>query len=409
VPSSPPPAKSVNASEPSSPLARRSELSEGSPPPVLTRLEDDSSDDVTIVPTGEDLEDKETVPVDRIDLELKTPASLPRALGIWGDMRYVFAVMFGLRRIKVELAETESEIEAEKRSRDKQLAELARLAIADESVTTPAVEEGREKLMELEGARSKKAGAAAAAEEAIGAIVRERDKVAAERTESVAGFEAEVAGLGAEIEPLEKKRADLHKSVREFKLKVDAFDKKIEVHEGKLDSDDPSEVVEAEAAIASLRAERETIAAEEPILATQLQEIEPKLRDLMARRGELSKKISRLKRAEDESVVRTEERVAAVRAHKLVVDRAAKDMSREQNELLTDLGQVLYDDPPPPVVRLALPLKERVVTLARLKDRAVALREERASIEALPLIRGAAIWVLILGAIGAGVFLALTV
>jgi chorismate mutase len=166
-------------------------------------------------------------------------------------------------------------------------------------------------------------------------------------------------------------------------------------------------VVEAEAAIASLRAERETIAADEPILAAQLREIEPELRELLARRGELGKQISKLKRAEDESVVRSAERVAAARAHKLVVDRAAKDMSREQNELLTELGEALYDDPPPPIVRLALPLKERVVTLARLKDRAVSLREERASIERMPLLRGAAVWLAILGVIGAVGFLLL--
>lgn len=397
----------ADASAPAVPIAP----SAFTPPPVVTTPppatptptpidididdDDDDDDDPTVIPTGNE------PPARRPgSLELKTPAALPRKLGIWGDMRYVFTAVLGVRRIKRELAETEAEIEAEKRSRDKELAELARLAIADESVTAVVVEDARERLVELEGARSRKAGAAAAAEEAIGAIMRDRDKVAGERNQSITNLEAEIEKLSNRIEPLEKDRAEVNRAVREFKLKVDAFDKKIEAHEGKLESGDPSEAVEAEAAIASLRAERATIAAEEPVLAEQLAAIEPELRDLKARRGELHKKISKLKRAEDESVVRSEERVAAARAHKLVVERAASDMSREQTELLTELGQKLYDNPPPPIVRLALPLKERVATVARLKDRAVSLREERASLETMPLVRGALVWLAIAGVAG---------
>ena len=393
----PPPPPKAKTPAPSPEPERRAD---GSPPPV--RVESgsiDDDDDPTIVPTGDE--------PDPGALELRTPAALPRSPGLWGDMRYLFTVVFGLRRIRVELAETEAEIEAEKRSRDKQLGELARLAIADESIQTPMVEEAREQLVELEGARSKKAGAAAAVEEAISALQRERDKVAAEREKKVAELEARVAEVTAEIEPLEKQQAEVNRAVREFKLRLDNYDQRIDTEELKLDSGDREVAAEAEATIASLRAEREAIAADEPALAEKLAEIEPRLRELKARRGDLTRSISKLRRAEDESVVRSEERIAAARAHKLVVDRAAADMSREQNELLTELGQKLYDRPPPSIAPLILPLKETTVTLARLKDRATALAEERASVDRWPLFRGVAMWLLIAAAIGAAVYFAL--
>lgn len=394
------PAPQADTPEPELPRAEGSPapmpLAKASPPEDSVELDDDP----TIVPTGDEREVE--------SLELRTPAALPRALGIWGDMRYVFTVLFGLRRIRVELAETESEIEAEKRSRDKQLAELARLAIADDKIDTPVVEEARERLVDLEAARSKKAGTAAAVEEAIHTLQRERKKVAAERETKIAELEAEIAALVGEIEPLEKQRAAINRQVRDFKNKVDAYDRKIDARELELESGDAAAAVEAEAAIASLRAEREGVAAEEPVLARQLADIDPELRELKARRGDLTRTIARLRRAEDESVVRSDERIAAARAHKLVVDRAASDMSREQTELLTALGGKLYDRPPPSIARLALPVKETTVTLARLKDRAVALAEERASIDRMPLLRGAAMWLLILGVLGAAAFFALT-
>ena len=337
--------------------------------------------------------------------DLRPPASLERHPGVWGDMRYVGTVVFGRSQLRRNLRETEMEIEAEKRSRDKELTELARLAVTDESLTTPLIEEARDRLVELEEVRSREAGAAAAAEQAIGSILAERDKVKDTRAKEVIKLEDEITAIEERLAPLEKKRQSIGKRARGLVDQLESFDHKIAAKGRQAgENEDPAEAGAAEAALAGLRAEREVVARAQPELATELSEVDPEIRDLKAEKGELAKAANKLRRAEDESIVRSEEKVVAVRAHKTVVDRAAADRTREQNDLLREVGELLFQQPPQSIARLAKPLEERAAKLESLKADAVDSREKIDSVERWPLVRGLVIWLVIAAAIGAIVY-----
>lgn len=363
-------------------------------------------EDPTLIPTGEEefgFSKRESAP--RRTDSLPTPASIPRRPGLLGDLGYVISVAVGRRRARRGLVETGQEIEAEKRSRDKEFIELARLAISDTRVTGELIEEAREHLVGLEEARARKAGAAAAAEETIAVIERERDKVKRARVAELAELEVKITELDDELAPLAKQIAALKRRIRVFKRQLQGFDDRIAAEDEQASSrSEPDAVAEAEASIASLRAEREALFAEEPPLAEELGDLAPRIRELKARRNELARAQSKLRRAEDESIVRSEERLAAARAHKAVVDRAAQVMARDQQELLCDVGAKLYEDPPAPVAHLATPLAERDAKLEKLKSGAVELREKLDCIESWPLVRGALLWVVVAAIAGAAVW-----
>lgn len=385
-----------SAASPSRPVpAARSEPAAAPSRPIVASRSEPSlrDEDATLVPTGDEAENR--------SMPLPRPPALPRRAGLWGDMRYVLTVPFGLRRLRQDIEDTELEIEAEKRARDKQMIELARLAIADESIVTADVEKARDQLIELEAVRSKKVGAAAAVEEAISSLARERDKVRSQRETEIAELESNIADISSELEPLERKRHSVQRRIRDFKDQLASFDDRIADDEARCAAAEPEARAEIEAALASLRAERETLTADEPELAAALAEIEPPIRELKARRGELTRQVGRLRRKEDDSVVRSEERIAAARAHKIVVDRAAADMSREQNELLRGFGETLYRRPPVALAKLITPLRDRTDQLAELKAKALSLKDQRASVERWPLVRGTLLWLIALAALGA--------
>ncbi len=366
---------------------------EGSPLPVRRPITSPPhrAADATVIPTGDEV----------MPAELRAPAALQRQSGLWGDMRYVGTVILGRRALGLELKETGLEIEAEKRSRDKELTEFARLAVSDPNVTDPVVDQAREKLVELEELRSRKAGAAAAAEQAIDSILRERDKVKDEREQDVSKMEAEIAAIEAKLAPLEKRRVEIGKRAREAVEQLERYDKRIAAETDALKEVSAPDAAAGEATLAGLRAEREVADRRQPVLASELAEVEPVIRNLKTEKGELTKHASKLRRAEDESVVRSSEKITAARAHKLVVDRAAADRTREQNELLRDLGEDLYRQPPAAVAHLASPIEDRAETLERLKNRATVAREKLESIEHRPLARGIILWLLVAGAVAA--------
>ena len=338
--------------------------------------------------------------------DLRPPASLPRRSGLLGDMLYVGNVVVGRARLRRRLRETEMEIEAEKRSRDKELAEFARLVVTDETLSSPLIDEARDQLVELEVNRSREAGAAIAATQAINTILRDREQVKEIRKKEAEELEANISSLESKIASLEKKRSVVGSRARKLIEQLKSFDLKIaaseRAHQDR-DSTDSTEFAMATAALAGLRTEREVLAGGQPELTRELIDVERLLRELKAERGECSKRASKLRRAEDESIVRSEEKVVAVRAHKTVVDRAAADRTREQNELLRDVGERLYNEPPDSIAHLAKPLDERVVRLESLKADAVESKEMIASVEQGPFYRGVLLWLVLAFAV-AGFF-----
>jgi hypothetical protein len=293
---------------------------------------------------------------------LRIPVGLPRRRGVLGDLQYVYTVVLGVSRARRQLGEIDRLLDEAKTIREQRLAELGRQAASDGRLTLPAIEQGREQLYLIEEHRSQRSGLIAACDEELATLERERDEERTARSAELVAAREEIVRIRQSLEPLEKKIGATRRRAQRLGSVLGVLDEKITGQETGLAG---TAADEAAATIASLRAERETIAAEEPALAAEIDDVEPKIASLRATRSDAEKRIGRLESLERDETVRTDEIRAAILARKAVEERAAADLVRAKDTALRELGERLYVDRPGELQRRLLELTDLVGAVNR--------------------------------------------
>jgi len=333
---------------------------------------------------------------------LRSTAALRRKRGLAGDVRYVPTVVFGVRRVKRELAELEARQATRQQSRRHHLVTLGRTAVTS-AFDHPALGPAREQLTAVEDERSQHAGHVAAADAELIRVRREREASAKQYLVDRAALDAELAALGKQLEPLDKEAAGIKKRAAVLRDSLAKIDHKIADTEASLVSVKGGKLDRAgiQAELATLRADRKTIQADEPVLAGELDALNPRIAAVEAARGEAVRKRADLERAEQDDQRRAEELLAAIGAKRKVVDRATADAEVLRDKILFQLAERLYVDRPDDLTPQLAPIDEIDLELASADRRAMELREILASIDRWKVARGLAMIVVVLAALGA--------
>ena len=400
-------------------------------------------DDPTIVPTGDDSRppgmrgdpsqittdrferaDPTEPPSDRTDativhtgrpaaltgtINLRPEASLPRRRGPFGDMRYIFTVLFGVARARREVAAIEIVLAREKAERKERLVALGRAAVVSEKFAHPAMGPAREQLGTIEEERSRFAGQVAAADSELEHVKRERGKRSKQSAEEVSQLAADIAAIDKKLEPLEREALLARRRAADHKEQMAKIDARIAATEASLVSvkvareDKPAIMAE----IASLKADRESVRRDEPVIASQLDGLAPKIAALEATRDEKRRKLGELREREDDDQRRAQDLITAISAKRVVVERAQLDAETARDKALFGLAERLLIDRPSQLGRAFEPIDDIDLAIATRERRAMELREVLGSVDKGALVRGIAVMLVILGAAAAGVILAL--
>ena len=331
---------------------------------------------------------------------LRVLPSLPRRRGVLGDVLYVHTAVFGVAGSRRELAAVEKKLAAEKKERDRRLVELARVALADGELESTTLAGGRDALLDLEEKRSRRAGAIAAADEEIAALERDREEDRTRATRELAALKREIQAIEEKLEPLERKAQAARRKATRLRETLAELDRRIEREEASLPGQAARDRgAEVEANIASMRAEREEVAREEPVIAAELDDLEPAIASLTSARGDARARAARLEADEEAAVVRTAEKITAARARKAVEERARGELEREQEEALRGLGEKLNVERPLDLMPRLKPIEEHEVAIATLERRRVELGELVAGVDRWAFARGLLYLAVVLGAI----------
>jgi len=326
---------------------------------------------------------------------LRLPPTLPRRRGLVGDVVYLYTAFVGVARTRRELSAADRKLEAEKEARRRRLADLARLALADTTLASPTLARGREEIIELEDQRSRRAGAAAGCDADIAGLEREL-----EEEQKRIGLELETLRRGSKemlekVEPLHRRlRAAVRRGNR-LQESLSELDRKLTRQRNRLGKLSPDRVPSAEAHLASLLAERRAMALEEPIVAAEIDDLEPAIASLIAARNEAGVRAARLEREREEAVARTAEKVAAARARRVVDERAEAELAQAQEDALRALGERLGVERPPELATRLRGIEEHEVAIATLERRQLELTELLTAVDRWTLARGI-LWLLAL-------------
>jgi chromosome segregation ATPase len=340
---------------------------------------------------------------------LRTIAQLRRRRGVGGDMRYVLTAIFGLRRVRRELAALEAERTTHLQSRRRQLITLGRAAVGADGFEHAALASAREQLAGIEEKRARHAGQVATADAELQQVTRDREAKAKQHADELAVVDGELAELGKALEPLEKEFSGVARRAADLRDGVRRLDEKIAFTEAKLSSAELEQEGRAaiQAEIASLKADRKALQAEEPQLASSLDSLHPQIAKLEGARADARRRRAELEEAEREDLQRTADLLAAIGAKRKVVDRAVGDAESRRDKIMFELGEQLYVDRPDSMAPELSPIDEIDVELGTVDRRMMELRETVQSVDRWKIVRGAALWILVLGAIGYGVAVAL--
>jgi hypothetical protein len=341
---------------------------------------------------------------------LRDAPTLPRRPGVAGLLAYVLTAWRGVRRARKELAAVDAELASLKAARAERLAELGRAAVADDRFDQTAVRTSRDELADIEERRSRHAGAAAASDAELEAIEREREREHHRLAREIEADEAEAARLDAELAPLERDAAATRKRAAELKDTLASIDRKMSAAQASLVSvkGQAADRAAVEAELASLRADRQAVARDEPTIAAALDALLPRIAALTAERAAATERVTAARRGQEQARARAADRVAAVEARRKVEARAVAEAQGDRDRALVELGERLYVDRPRDLTRRLDAVEQRDVAIATAERRAIELRELIASVDRGAVWRGAALWLLLLGAAAAAAILIAT-
>jgi hypothetical protein len=325
---------------------------------------------------------------------LRIPLGLPRRRGFLGDLAYVYTVAFGVARAHRQVGEINRLIDEATATRNERLIALGRTAVVDSGLTLPTVEEAREQLFQIEERRSMRAGHITACDEELAGVTLEHGQERTARDGELVRLRDEVGRLGDKLAPLEKTLTAARRRAQRLGSQLGVLDEKILGRESSLGNAPGGEPPASsdEAAIATLRAERQTIAAEEPTIASQIDDVEPTIAALRGGLVENQKRIAILEEEARDQEVRVAEIRAAIVARKAVEERAFAELGRAQERALRDLGERLGIDRPDELRKLLVPVERSELRLAELQRRLLELGELVGAVNRRALFRGIA-WI----------------
>ena len=357
---------------------------------------------------------------------LRNSAALPRKRGLAGDLRYVATVVFGVRDANRELAALQAKQATRQQSRRHHLVTLGRTAVtlpewiepdrsnggagSGERAEHPALGPAREQLSSVEEERAQHAGHVAAADAELTRVRRDREAKARQYQADLAALDAELLAITRKLEPLDKEAAGIKKRAADLRDSLRRIDGKIASTEASLTSVKAGklDVAAVQAELATLKADRKAIRRDEPVLAGQLDALSPRIAALEAARGEAQRKREELAAAEQEDQRRVEELLTAIGAKRKVVDRATAEAEARRDKILFQLGERLYVDRPTHLTGQLAPIDEIDVEFGIADRQMMELREIVSSIDKRKVARGVALILLILAAIGALIFLVIS-
>jgi prefoldin subunit 5 len=333
---------------------------------------------------------------------LRPSAALRRKRGLYGDVRYVFTALFGVRASRRELAELEHRQGLRQTSRRRHLVTLGRTAVITDSFDHPALGKSREQLGAIEDERSQHAGAVAASDAELERVRRDREAKAKQYVVDISATDAELAELQKKLEPLEKEATTARRRGQELRESLQRIEKKIAETEALLNSVKGEKMDKAgiHADIATLKADKQAVLRDEPVIASQLDALNPRIAAIEAQRAELKKKRADLEKAETEDHRRTSELLEAIGAKRKVVERAAADAETARDNTLFALGERLYVDRPKTLAAQLAPIDTIDLELGEGDRRAMELKEILSNIDKAKFARGAAMIILALGIAG---------
>ncbi len=326
---------------------------------------------------------------------VRLPDSIPRRSGVVGDIAYLFRVIAKRRSSKIEMAELADKITSLKESRNVQLLEVARHAIGDDRNDQTLVGRARVSLLEIEERRSLHAGRVAAADEKMAALSRHRGDKLKHRITEEERLSKEVDSINASLEPLQTRASNARKRAGDLRKHLQVIDEKIRREEASLVSvEGPADKAAVHASIASLRAERDTVAADEPLMAAEIDDLEPKISSLISTRSALADKIVALDQERELDEVRVKEKEVAVEASRTVENRAVGDQASKRQDALLELGEALHNKPAEATTPRTDAIEKQDLEIGTLERRRLELRELRSSVETFPMVMGA-MWLLL--------------
>lgn len=346
-------------------------------------------------------------PVVSLSGTLRPPAALRRRRGVFGDVRYIATVVFGLRAARRELAGITAKQTTRQQSRRRHLITLGRAAVGADRLQHPALADARAELAVVEEERSQHASHVVAADAELGRVRQGREARAAQFKTDVAALDAELAAVAKKLEPLQKdvagikkRGAELHDALRRIDAKIAASEARLaqaKGGQGKTGKLDPAQL---QAELATLKAERKAIQSDEPVIAGQLDAMSPRIASLEAARSEAQRKRAELEQAELDDQRRVEELLTAIGAKRKVVDRATADAETRRDKILFQLGERLYVDRPLDLTGELAPIDEIDLELGSADRRSMELREILGSVDRWKLTRGVALLIVLFAAVG---------
>jgi hypothetical protein len=331
---------------------------------------------------------------------LRASAALRRKRGLWGDVRYVSTAVFGVRRSKRELVELEHRQGLRQTSRRRHLVTLGRTAAVMDNFDHPSLGKSREQLASIEDERSKHAGAVAASDAELERVRRDRDNSAKQFAIAMSEADAEIAELAKKLEPVEKEASAARKRASDLRDELRRIEKQIADADASLVStrSDKLDKAGVQADIATYRANKVAVLRDEPIIAAELDGLNPRIAAMEATRSGLEKKKADLDKAEQEDQRRTLELLEAIGAKRKVVERAAADAETARDNALFELGEQLYVDRPSILTAQLSPIDQIDLEIGEGERRSMELREILSNIDKAKLARGLAMIILAIGA-----------
>ena len=333
---------------------------------------------------------------------LRTVAQLRRQRGLFGDVRYVSTALFGVRRARRELVDLETKQATRQASRRRYLVTLGRTAITSEDFDHPALGPAREQLGSVEDERARHTGQVVAADQELQRVKHDREVAAKQYVVDLAAVDAELTDLQKRLEPLQKEHAAVSKRGVELREALRRAENKITEATAALVSvkgpkQDPAAI---QAELATLKADRVAVQRDEPMIAAQLDGLNPRIAQIDSKRTDSQKRRAELVKAEEDDQRRAEELLAAIGAKRKVMDRAAGDAETLRDKILFELGERLYVDRLDELSPQMSPVDSIDVELGEADRRVMELREILSSIDKAKLWRGIGVIVLTLALLG---------
>jgi chromosome segregation ATPase len=337
---------------------------------------------------------------------LRTAPTLPQRRGIGGDVRYVFTALFGATSARRELSTIELAQAERQKQRRERLITLGKSAIISEAFDHPAVAKAREEFAGIEEKRSALAGQVAAADAELQHVSRSRDSHIKRTAAEILELEKQVSAIATKLQPIEKDHAAIKKRANDLQDQLARIDAKITATESSIVSVKTPRQDRAAvgAELATMKADRNAVQRDEPVLAAQLDDIAPRIAKLEAERSAAVAAIAEKKSTDESDGKRSSELLDAVRAKRKVVERATAEAQVQRDTLLAQLGERLYVDRPKVMADGLLVIDELDVAYGTSDRKAMELREILSSIDKWKIFRGTLVIIIAVLVVVAGVF-----